>query len=819
MEEINKNQNEGNKIYEDSPIGVKGDEDLKEEVREEVSYALEKIPFYMNSLQKDFVEIEKIRGDNFFVKKNETGDNYLGISANFFSVVDGVSFFKLTAHLEEKPEKSNRENFYVSQTYRISNDKILNKYFNNETFESEDKENELLIRTTIKTEAILDFEKLQIEGTENKYRAHQKWQLYDDDNFDPNINRLVNLNSFGKKVYWLSTSKKFHTNQNCPRISNSNHELKSGSVKYAGEKKGLKTLCQTCKIMNSVNSSNYNNNDIIDNFDYFDLNDPIIHDVKFRFYYYNSNQSGLSVKGYLNVPVKIITKITTQKFKYNTSSQLDRENINAYLRQSFFNPKTVLLNDSLFYSKEKEEEFYITDSDVYILTRNNTKQKENEQFTIKNNSTNIFPGAILYANKELTEGTPKLFSTELERNPVKLTFSVENNCDEETVSEVYPNHSDIKNAIDKFTKNLNFKSIQSANFNHHYHNSKKSLMYELKCNVDILNKAKISFDVNSSSEETKFYEALTFEEELFTVSIDHDYENIFKNGKKSDGSNPEEVAKAYMKFKELNKNNEPLVLITSATYGRFISLLKEYTINFNKLSSSQNLKFKSIDLNSNQELTKNIKDFKTRWIALGASKETINGLLNISCDTEESVAKKFNESLKLLENSYFSKPLKYTMVLISGNEYGTEISPTFTVNDYSTSFKRAINKFKIEINNNVSSSKLERYKVQVYYKTFCLMPIGNNEYRKVDGSRYMFEKVFNSQKKVSKKITLQENEYLDGDIQITIRGKDNVAASYKDYETQFFDISSGNLYLEVSGNLPAVCFLNKPYIHSNTHTD
>ena len=355
------------------------------------------------------------------------------------------------------------------------------------------------------------------------------------------------------------------------------------------------------------------------------------------------------------------------------------EDINEGLREIKHNAYD-LLNSNMYDDDYSYPEAIEDASDrdfAYILDKRESSFSEKEIYVRGSGYENIYPGAILFVDSDITSGSPNPLGR-IPRSKISIygDFLAGGNPSQ---SDIDPNNSDVRMAINNIMHTLLSDSRYDAPGAQRprtkIHTSQKSLMMDLGvdssfagCNVNVR--------ASATSSEQSFIQATTLDQDYFTIRLKDDWHQ-----------DPASLFADSVTWDDLKSEigNKAIAIVTSVTYGRTFSYMKEYSARQFTFDSSQKVSGYGQSASASQSLAESSSYTNDEIFNLGGTSLTISALRgkNTQHELEEAMA----------DNMRFSHAnqgviTKYTLQLITGPTPGTVVRPLYSGTQYQIGYTK-----------------------------------------------------------------------------------------------------------------------------------
>ena len=355
------------------------------------------------------------------------------------------------------------------------------------------------------------------------------------------------------------------------------------------------------------------------------------------------------------------------------------ERINEGLRRIEHNAYD-LLNSDMYNDKESYPEAIEDASDrdfAYILDKRESSFSEKEIYVRGSGYENIYPGAILFVDSDITSGSPNPLGR-IPRSKISIYGDFLAGGDP-SQSNIDPNNSDVRMAINNIMHTLLSDSRYDAPGAQRprtkIHTSQKSLMMDLGvdssfagCNVNVR--------ASATSSEQSFIQATTLDQDYFTIRLKDDWHQ-----------DPASLFADSVTWDDLSRelNGKAIAIVTSVTYGRTFSYMKEYSARQFTFDSSQKVSGYGQSASASQSVAESSSYTNDEIFNLGGTSLTISALRgkNTQQELEEAMA----------DNMRFSHAnqgviTKYTLQLITGPTPGRVVRPLYSGTQYQIGYTK-----------------------------------------------------------------------------------------------------------------------------------
>ena len=360
---------------------------------------------------------------------------------------------------------------------------------------------------------------------------------------------------------------------------------------------------------------------------------------------------------------------------------------------------------------------------AYILDKRESSFSEKEIYVRGSGYENIYPGAILFVDSDITSGSPNPLGR-IPRSKISIygDFLAGGNPSQ---SNIDPNNSDVRMAINNIMHILlndsRYDAPGAQRPRTKIHTSQKSLMMDLGvdssfagCNVNVR--------ASATSSEQSFIQATTLDQDYFTIRLKDDWHQ-----------DPASLFADSVTWDDLSRelNGKAIAIVTSVTYGRTFSYMKEYSARQFTFDSSQKVSGYGQSASASQSLAESSSYTNDEIFNLGGTSLTISALRGKSTQHELEEA--------MADNMRFSHAnqgvvTKYTIQLITGPAPGRVVRPLYSGKQYQVGYTKCPRRLFAHID--VSRVHIGPGKVKVQLDVDCFRITEDGEidiFKSVDG--------------------------------------------------------------------------------------
>lgn len=360
---------------------------------------------------------------------------------------------------------------------------------------------------------------------------------------------------------------------------------------------------------------------------------------------------------------------------------------------------------------------------AYILDKRESSFSEKEIYVRGSGYENIYPGAILFVDSDITSGSPNPLGR-IPRSKISIygDFLAGGNPSQ---SDIDPNNSDVRMAINNIMHTLLSDSRYDAPGAQRprtkIHTSQKSLMMDLGvdssfagCNVNVR--------ASTTSSEQSFVQATTLDQDYFTIRLKDDWHQ-----------DPASLFADEVTWDNLSNelNGKAIAIVTSVTYGRTFSYMKEYSARQFTFDSSQKVSGYGQSADASQSLAESSSYTNDEIFNLGGTSLTISALRGKSTQQELEEAMADNMRFSHANQGVITK---YTLQLITGPTPGTVVRPLYSGTQYQIGYTKCPRRLFAHIDVSRVHIGPEKVKVQLDVDCFRITEDGEIDiFKSVDG--------------------------------------------------------------------------------------
>lgn len=505
-------------------------------------------------------------------------------------------------------------------------------------------------------------------------------------------------------------------------------------------------------------------------------------------------------KAYASYKPITVTMSNTGSSGSNSAPTGDRKkDINNYLRAITYSP-ACLINNELYNDKTIYPTFIENklEGAGYILKTTNTQNSSKELYVRGTGYENIYPGSILVVDSEITSGSPNPLGN-VGRAPVKIygdflagsnTTQIVNN----------PTNNNVHTACTQIMRILLNDSAYKAPGMQapktKIYTSQKSLMFDLKVDSNF---AGVNVNVNADvkSSEQSFVQATTLEQDYFTVKLSDAW--------KQDPSSLFADSVSLNDIKTAAKGRA-LAIVTSVTYGRTFSYLKEYSCKKFTYDGSQKVKGYGQSVESSQSTAETTEYTNASIFNLGGTPLSVAALKSKKTQEELEAAMADNMDFSPSNQGVVTK---FTIQLITGDAPGKVLQPCYDVKTYRTEYIRCPHTLQVYVNvGPVYIGGPGGGDVQVHIDPKIISPSGSNDYRVVqtiDGNSSKNVQdpwwyTFNNSR-TRQYGNLAEGQYIYPTATLRVLARSIKTKKFSTHDSKIIDISSGDIAAYLKGSV------------------
>lgn len=448
--------------------------------------------------------------------------------------------------------------------------------------------------------------------------------------------------------------------------------------------------------------------------------------------------------------------------------------------------------------------------EAFIL-ENTTRKADvsgEEMFAMPNSG--IYPGALVYADKDLADGKPTLVGLSYGKVTLYLDFD---NGKQAYKEGVINDAAHVREAINELLRQNGGTYAPPINLNAKKttYSSTSKMALDLNVSAKFLG-ATANVDTKTSSTETSLVEVQDLTQAYYTVTAVQEPDKSKYFG--------DDIT--WAKIQEKINQNGPIAMINSVTYGRRAYKFYEYKTSDFNFTGSQSGSYSSVSATAKEDITRSSKASKEWMYIKGGNSAMAKEILTGS---EINAAAAGN--LEIGPNNQ-GVLLTYTAsFLASGRHCTANTSATYN----ETSYIKCPHTVRWEIKNRANAAG-DCIKFKAMYNVIAVTGDATNgySYRIIKGNGtgeagyadYFENHYSNGTKKtrtmptgdIEKKGVKLENCYVYGPVYYTIRSQTAKGQKFHEDEAGYFDVNGGSVNVYMNGS--ALAGGKGVYIHSET---
>lgn len=520
------------------------------------------------------------------------------------------------------------------------------------------------------------------------------------------------------------------------------------------------------------------------------------------------SQGNIGVKGTVAISYIVVTRTRYEAVEIpntnagtgsatppHTGTANRAERINIGLRGIRYNPQSLingaLFNDDANYPEVLENPY---EDAAYILECEQQEIKD-QSLCVRGARTqeNIYPGAILVVDNNITTGSPTTLG-HVKRGKVSVfgDFLAGKGTEQKDVE---ANSLEVRKAVNNIMRTLladpQYEAPGNLDSRTEIFTSNKEMMFSLKVDSGFAGVG-VSVSAKTTNKEQTFVQAHTLEQDYFTVRLSDEWK-----------SNPASLFGDDVTWESLNNilNGRAIAIVTSVTYGRTFSYLKQYSAKKFTYDGSQNVKFNGNEVDSQQSVTDSSSCDKTCIFNMGGTELPQDILKSNKTSAEiESIMAKY---MKFSANNQ-GVVKEFTIQLITGSNVGQTIEPVYYGRYNKIKYTRCPR--KVEAHVSVADVKIGAgtVKTQLDVEIFNVVNGLKNTVKTINGNSSDTEqKPWYYTFKKSRTVTfgkLPAGYYIAPKPTLRVRSK---ITKFRADDSKIIDVSSGKITINLKGDVHA----------------
>ena len=352
--------------------------------------------------------------------------------------------------------------------------------------------------------------------------------------------------------------------------------------------------------------------------------------------------------------------------------------------------QTALINNDLYNDKTLYPDAIESQPDrdaAFILTKKENNITNKEIYVRGSGYQNIYPGALLLVDTDLTTGSPTPLSS-VKRNNICI-FGDFLAGSTTTQNDVEANNEGVTKAVNRIMETLlkdsRYEAPGMQTPRTRIHSSQESLMLDLKVDSSFAG-VNLKVKAKTDTSEQTFIHATTLEQDYFTVKLKDTWRQ-----------DPSTLFDKSVTTEQLRKamNGKALAIVTSVTYGRTFSYLREYSAKTVKVDSSQRVTGYGTDVDASENYSASQSYQNSDIFNLGGT-SLIESVLQ-GKKTQEEIERAMASNMKFSRSNQ-GVVTKYTIQLVTGTTPGKPVKPLFNGKQYEIGYVRCPRKLSAYVN-------------------------------------------------------------------------------------------------------------------------
>lgn len=342
-----------------------------------------------------------------------------------------------------------------------------------------------------------------------------------------------------------------------------------------------------------------------------------------------------------------------------------------------------LYNDKTIYPNAIESE---PDRDAaFLLTKTETKINNKEIYVRGSGYDNIYPGALLLIDTDLTSGNPTPLAVKRNKISIYGDFLAGGNP---TESNIDPNNQDVRTACNRIMETLlkdsRYKAPGMQQPTTKIYTSEKSMMLDFAVDASYAG-CSLKVKAKTDSKQSSFIQATTLNQDYFTVKLKDNWR-----------ADPSSLFDKSVTIDELKRamNGKAIAIVTSVTYGRTFSYLKEYSAKKYTYDSSENISAYGQKADASQKGSEEVTSTNEDIFNLGGTALTISALKSKKTQAELENAMSKNMEFGRSNQGVVTK---YAIQLVTGTYPGKVIKPIFNGTQYQIGYVRCPRRLSMNV--------------------------------------------------------------------------------------------------------------------------
>lgn len=457
-----------------------------------------------------------------------------------------------------------------------------------------------------------------------------------------------------------------------------------------------------------------------------------------------------------------------------------------------------LINNTLYYDKEvyPDAEENTIENAAYLLTVTPTIINNKEVYVRGSGYENIYPGALLIVDPDITSGNPNPFAAIARSNVSMYGDFLAGSTTKQT--NITPTNMATRTAVNNIMRTLladsRYKAPGVQRPRTTIFTSEKEMMLDFKVDASFAG-VSLNAKARTESSEKSFVQATTLEQDYFTVKLADDWRqdtsSLFANN-------------VTWKDIEAKLKGKAIAIVTSVTYGRTFSYLKEFSTKKFTYTGSQSVKGYGQSGSSEQKTAESQEYTNDDVFNLGGT--ALSAAVLRSKKTQAELEKAMADNIEFSASNQ-GVVTKYTLQLVTGATPGRVITPQYDCKYNKIGYTRCPCNVEAYVNVGPVTILAGDVKVQMDVNIFQVRngkPVivqtinGSSSSKAQDPWWYRFS---NSRGRVYG--NLSKGYFVYPNPLLRIRSRDSKVDSYRADDEKRIDVSSGKIKINLKGSVIA----------------
>jgi len=436
----------------------------------------------------------------------------------------------------------------------------------------------------------------------------------------------------------------------------------------------------------------------------------------------------------------------------------------------------------------KKDEIVTVNGGACLITHKKVNVNSLNGELFPENDANIFPGSLVYVDKNLAMGTPRKVNFGKENNFGTVKLSADFILGEKSDVVVPNTLSGVREGISQIMRKSfgsSFKPSGQYSSDEQTYSDVRKMAIEANCTVDYL--AKVDVKTKTTTNDEKIYKMKKINQQFYKITAE------IENGDLSSVFGKDVT---WADIKDAIDHNGPIAIITEVTYGRYGFYFHEYNKNSFNFVGSQKISYLKNSVDASQDIDQVTTSSRDWGYVFGGNAETAAKAVA----SYDKFADEFNKTPNVGPDNQ-ARPISFTVAFLSSD---TICKKQTTGEYYEEVYRFCPSSIKTCIHNGARVVGGAWLYVDLWYDTFCVVNKNGTADKDIQVKRkeIKWNHKWTERGLNEENIRLPNGEYFMPKAKIRITHKHGAGPAFSTQVSSSgdIDISDGTLYLEIGGS-------------------